>query len=191
MARDKDQILIYTEAELQLLKKVFADNEALIYTIRKVLLQFPLTAAEKQMIKLEVTPAVYDLLKKRIFPDLSPDLPLGQLGDIYQTLTNDLKVKMVEDMGPQFRAKQIEIDYFEQQFAVLKDIDAGHDIKIKLEDLKSLLNKTDYDMFVDTTARNFILGYIDPMLNMIKVTAGQKEETVAQTKERMTRDSSK
>lgn len=191
MARDKGQILIYNEAEIELIKSVFADNEALLYTIRKVLLQFPLTTAEKEMIRLEVTPQVYDVLKKRIFPDLSPDSPLGQLGDIYQTLTPDLKVRSVEEMALQFEAKQIEIDYLEQQFAALRDISVEIEPKITLDSLALIRGKTPERAFVDTVARNFILGYIDPMLNLIKITAGTKTETVEEAKTRMTRDSNK
>jgi len=63
--------------------------------------------------------------------------------------------------------------------------------KIKLSELAKLEGKDNYDRYVHTTARNFLLGYIDPMLLMIKNIAGQKTESVDELKKRITRDSSK
>lgn len=180
---------MYNDTELSLIKTVFAENEELIYAIRKVLLQFPLTEAETVMVKNAMTPEVYAILKKRIFPDVSEDAPLGQIGDIYQTLTNDLKSKNVEDMEPLLAAKQLEIDYLEQQFSVLKGEKTGE--KIKLDAMKIIEGNSAFDAYVGNTARNFILGYIDPMLALIRSIAGQKEESVEEQKERMTRNSSK
>src|SRR5205823_973194 len=80
-----------------------------------------------------------------------------------------------------FEAKQLKITYLEQQFQTLREgatstvSDRGPH-RIKLSYLASLerLNGEDNHIwarrcFVNATARNFILGYVDPMLNMIKV----------------------
>lgn len=180
---------MFSKGELALLKKVFAGNDELLYAVRNVLLQFPLSEQEQAMIKTEITPEVFALIKKRLYPEPNPDLPLTQQGDIYQTLTNDLKTKTVEEMAPLFDAKQLEVDYLDQQFARLKDIDAPEDIRF--DALASLRDKSPYQRYVDTTARNFLLGYIDPMLNNLKVLAGTKDETPEQQQARLTRDSNK
>lgn len=184
---------MFSKDELSLLKNTFADNDTLLYTIRKVFLQFPLTETEKGLIKMAVTPAVYDVLKKRILPDIAPTFPIGQLPSILTTLTNDLKVKNPEEMARQFEAKQLEIDYLAQQFAVLKDLDAPQ--PIKLAGMGTILPNTDDLDTIDTnfvrmTAYLFLLGYIDPSLAMIKSLAGGKEETPEEQKKRLTRDSS-
>lgn len=188
MARDKDQVLIYSEAELAHLKSVFAENDELIYAIRKVLLQMPMDAAEWALVRSQVTPAVHALIKKRIFPDIDPEVPLGQLGDIYQTLTKDLATSTVSDMAPLFQAKKLENDYLEQQFAIL--LGEEREETIKLDELKYITDDA-FSNYVNTTARNFILGFIDPMLNMIKNLAGAKDETPEQQAERLTRNSNK
>ena len=182
---------MFNKDELRLIKNVFSENDELLYAIRKVLLQFPLSDKEREMIKTQVTPEVYKIVKKRIFPDLDPDAPFGQLGDIYQTLTNDLQTKGPEEMESRFMAKELECQYLEQQFTVLKDIDAPVAQVIVLDDLKKLNNKSGFSSFVDTMARNFLLGYIDSLLNMLKTLAGVKEETPEQQQERLTRNSSK
>ncbi len=181
---------MFSNGELALMKNTFADNEELLYAIRAILLQFPLTAAQYDSLRAQLTPEVLAVVRKRIFPDLDPEAPLGQLGDIYQTLTTDLRSKSVEDMAPLFAAKKLERDYLEQQFAVLKSLDFEKEQKIKLDAL-AVITDDMYTNYVQTTARNFLLGYIDPMLLGIKTLAGQKEETPEQQKERLTRNSNK
>ncbi len=198
MARDKGQVIMFSDGELSLLKKVFSDNEDLIYAIRKVFLQFELTEVEGEMLKAQLTPEVYDIVEKRFGMKMSPDVPLFMLADQYQSLNQALGNKDVEGMAPLFDAKEIEIEYLEQQFQVLKDltwsvvVDRGAKWpKIILEDLKTLKGKDAYKRYVDTTARNYILSYVDSCLNMIKVLAGQKTESVELTKKKLLKDSSK
>jgi hypothetical protein len=187
MNPDKDQVFIYNEAELSLIKNTFSENDPLIYAIRKVLLQFELNDGDKALLKL-VNPEVLHVLKKRILPTISNEFPLGQLPSLMVTLTNDLKVKEVDQMALQFEAKKIEIEYLEQQFKVL----AGEDTEetIKLAELGNLRGTED-EQFVNMTAYLFLLGYIDTTLIMIKTIAGKKEETLSQLNERMKRDSNK
>ena len=189
--RDKDQKFIFNDQELQLIKQTFAENDELLYAVRKVLLQFPLTDPEKNLIKLSITEPVHAVLKKRILPELSDDFPLLQLPSILTTLTEQLKVKNVEEMSPLFSAKATEIGYLEQQFAVLGDVNGGVEEKIKLTYLSTLVGKSDLDAYVGLQAYLFLLGYIDPMLNFIKSIAGQKQESLEEQKVRMSRDSNK
>lgn len=186
---EKDQIYIFTNDELSLIKNTFSENDILLHTIRKALLQFELTEVEKGLIRTSVTPEVLNVLRKRILPDLSPAFPIGQLSSILTTLTNDIRTKGVDDMEPLFKAKQIEIDYLQQQLRFLEDLEA--ETPIKLFDLGRLKGKDAEDAYVDTTAYLFLLGYIDPMMAMIKQIAGKKEETLEEQKKRMFRDSSK
>jgi len=185
---DKDQQLMFNKEELSLLKNTFADNDVLLYTIRKVLLQFPLTEVEKGLIKQTVNDAVYNVLKKRILPDISPMFPIGQLPSILNTLNDQLKVNNAREMDDHFRAKKLEIDYLKQQFAVLKDFDAPQ--PLKLAEMGVLTD--DYETnFVNISAYLFILGYVDPQLNFIRSLAGAKDESPEDQKKRLTRDSSK
>lgn len=185
---EKDQQFIYSKAELSLIKNTFAGDDTLLYTIRKVLLQFPLTEVERGLIKTTITPEVLAVLKKRLLPDLAPEYPLGQLSSILTNLTQDLKVKDVEQMAAQFAAKQTEIDYLAQQFDELQGIESP--APILLSELGTLKGKDPHSQFVDMTAYLFLLGYIDPSLNMIKLIAGAKDETPEEQAARLSRDSS-
>lgn len=186
---EKNQYFIFSEAELSLIKNTFAENDELLYAIRNVLLQFPLSAGQKATLAVGLNENVLNVLKKRILPDLAPTFPLGQLPSILTTLTKEIQTYGVEDMAVQFEAKQLEIDYLQQQFEVLKGntpVDP-----ISLADLGTLAGKDAETQFIHMTAYLFLLGYIDPMLVMIKNIAGAKEETPEEQKKRLTRDSSK
>lgn len=187
--RDENQVFIYNQAELSLIQKVFSENDVLLYIIRKVLLQFPLTEVEKGLFRMQVTPEVHAVLKKRLLPDIGDEYPIGQLPSILVSLSEQLKAKNVDELEEQFASKELEIDYLEQQFAVLKDLDAPQPIKLK--EMAVLKGKSLEQKFVGISAYLFLLGYIDPMLNMIKVIAGSKDETPEEKLKRLERDSTK
>ncbi len=191
MARQKGQVLLFNDAELSLIKNTFAENEDALYLIRNVLLQFEITKEERKLLKGLMTPAVFEVVKKRIFPVIDSDAPMFQLSDMYQTLTTDMKTKGVEDMAALFDAKQLQVDYLDQQFKVLQDLDKKVVEVIRLDDLASLKNKSPHQMYVDTAARNYLLSHVDTFLNHIKTLAGQKSETLDEVKKRLTRDSAK
>lgn len=191
MARQPGQIFMFSDAEFELAKGAFGDSDGLLYLIRKVLLQFPMSKAERDQLKSGLTMPLYDLVRKRVFPELDPESPINQIGDIYQTLNGDLQTRSVDDMYPIFESRELVKEYLEQQFEVLKDVTAGTKETIILDDLKTLRGKTPHDMYVHTKARNFILSHVDPMLGHLKTMGGMKNETVEQTKERLKRDSSK
>lgn len=188
MQPEKDQYFIFSEAELSLIKNTFSENDELLYAIRNVMLQFPVSDGQRAMLSVGLTPAVIAVLRKRILPELAPTFPIGQLPSVLTTLTKDIGSRPVEEMAPQFEAKEIEIQYIEQQF---KELETGEKGSISLKELGVLTGKDDRQRFVDMTAYLFLLGYIDPMLGMIKNLAGAKDETPEEQKKRLTRDSSK
>lgn len=181
--------MMFNQAELQLIKAVFADNEDLLYAIRNVLLQFPLSDAQKKMIKGQVTPEVFTILKKKILPDLDPDAPLSQLADLRVTLTQDLKTKTIDEVAPRLAALETEIAYLEQQLNVLMDIDAPTAEPLRLEDMRTLIGKMPENAYIALNAYLFILGYVDPKLNDLKIIAGIKEETPEEQQKRLKRSS--
>lgn len=187
--RDKDQVLMFNNAEIGLIKAVFADNDELLYVIRKVLLQFELSKEEIATLKTFMNPELHAVVKKRVFPDWGSEYPLTQIPSFVTSLTTEIRQRKEEDMIGLFEAKEIEMDYLEQQFKVLNGEDVEQ--KINLIDLARLKGKDSHQKFVDMTAYLYLMGHIDPMLVFLKNIAGQKTETVEQAKKRMTQNSSK
>ena len=192
MARDINQKMRFNDAELSLLKALFADNTELLFTIRKVLLQFKLTEQEEASLKGMINDTTFTLLKKVFLPEIDPDAPLFQLADMVLGLGGDIKDKMIDQVALYIQAKDLEIRYMEQQVAVLKDTTIP--VKLSLSDMASLkMGKTrdENDVFISVIARNYLLSYIDTNLQQIKYLAGLKTETVEETKARLARDSAK
>jgi len=191
---ENNQQFIFNSNELSLLKNTFAENDALLYTVRKVFLQFDLTDKEVALIKTAITPEVRQVLRKRMLPELTPEYPLGQIPSLLTTLTDQLRVKDIEEMKPQFESKLLQENYLKQCFAQLDAIAMGAKVPASVIDLHELANmdgKPQEQVFVEMTAYLFLLGYIDPMLILVRSIAGEKEETVEKQKERMTRNSNK
>jgi len=191
MQPEKGQYFIYSEAELSLIKNTFAENDELLYAVRNVLLQFPLSVPQQAMLSSQLNENVIAVLRKRLLPDLAGTFPLGQLPSLLTTLNDNLKVLSPAEMKPHFAAKILEVEYLAQQFDVLEGKDPVSDVSISLERLGEMHTKTADEQFADMTAYLFLLGYIDPMLGMIQNLAGTKEETADEQKKRLTQDSSK
>ena len=186
--RDKDQLMRFNKAELALLKAVFADNEDLLFAIRKVLLQFPINEAEQAMIKGVLNEQVYALIKKFFLPELDPEAPLFQLTDMINTLSLDMKAKGVEEMKPLMYAKVTEIAYLDQQLKVLKGDDEG---EIRLSKMVEVIGLDEFESYVNITTRNYLLSWVDSNIQQMKFLAGKKEETVEDTLTRLAKNSSK
>lgn len=196
---------MFSNAELSIIKNVFADNEELLYAIRNVFHQFPLSDTQLKSLQTQITPEVIAILKKRILPTLDPDAPLSQLADIRVTLTEQLKTKSIQDMAPLLAAKETEMTYLRERFEALECIVKGEEPAkdaLKLVDLANFTNVSEFlpeeaqfenafHAVVGLTAYLFLLGYIDPRLNDLKIIAGIKEETPDEQKKRLERNSTK
>lgn len=187
--RDKNQKLRFTTTELSLLKGLFADNEDLLFLIRKVMLQFTLTQDEKDTLTKVMNNTVWDLMRKVFYPTIDPTAPILQLA--HMVIGLDIKNLTPEGAFAFIKAKDIEMEYIKQQLDVLRgnETEGG----IILDDLR----KTDYKRiemekaFVNITAWNFLIAYIDTNINQMRVLAGLKSETVEDTLKRLAQNSAK
>ena len=188
--RDPNQKIRFTDSDLTLMKALFAGNDELFYAIRTVMFQLPLTERQVDILKESMNDEVSALLHKVFIAGLDPDSPLFQMTHLALSLGAEIKGLSPEGAWPFIKAKKIEGDFMLQQLDALKN--PGKKPKIVLEDLIKL----DYpeskmeEAFVNITAWNFLLNFIDSQLQQTKYLAGRTEETIEQTKERMKRDSS-
>ncbi len=181
----------FDDAELSLVKGLFADNDDLLFAVRKVMLQFPLSEAEEISVKKQITDEAFKLLSKFFLPELDPDAPLFQLVDMQLGLQNDMKTLGIDAMIPQLAAKDIEMRYIAQQLEQLEDVTRGRTPLIKLSLLAQLGTEDKEEEYINILARNYILSYVDSNLQQIKMLAGEKKETVQQTIDRLQKNSNK
>lgn len=182
----KGQTMRFTDAELSLIKGLFADNEALLYAIRKSMLGFVLDENESALIK-GLSKEALALVRKTFLPSIDPASPFFQMTDMAMALNIDIKEKSEEEALPLIIAKAIEIQYMEEAVGKI-DGSYTEPFTYNLADLARL---TDENVFVNITARNYLLSYIDSNCKQLEFLAGTKEETVDETVARLQKNSAK
>lgn len=189
--RQKDQKMRFTDPELSVIKGLFSDNEDLLYTVRKVMLQFELTPDEQKNVDGMMNETVIALLYKTFLPSIDADAPMFQMTDMLLGLGADIKTLSPEGAWPFIKAKELEMKYLSQQLRVLTG--ASKIQKISLEKMGDIsgTEKDGEKMYVNVVARNYLLSYIDSNCQQLKMLAGLKHETVEQTKIRLQQDSAK
>jgi hypothetical protein len=193
--RDPNQKRRFNNEELAYVKALFADNEELVYTLRKVFLQAPLSEQEEVAIKKLINPKSYALIKKFFLPELDKDAPFFQMADLYIALGSEVKGYEPEIAWPFIRAKKLVIKYLEQQLNALLDVSSVAKPEIVLEDLTIIPDKVTTqgkeDVWVNINTYNHLLSFIDTHANEIKDLAGRKDETPEETIERLKKNSTK
>lgn len=187
----KKQTMRFSDPELSVMKAVFAENDPLIFSIRKVFLQVELTKEEKETLKFLNKDAV-GVLRKYFLPEIDSSAPLFQLVDEYTILGNEIKDKPLYDFNVYVKSKEIVIDYLKQQFTVFENDVPRTSIRlIDLVNTRGVPLAEMNEMYVKVAARNYILQYVDSQLNQIVFLSGLKNETVEQTISRLQKNSTK
>lgn len=176
----------YSDQELDLIKRTFADNEVLLRAVRKVMLQMPLNAVDLSMLLVFKKEDIMSLMSKTFLPQLDGDAPIGQEIDLWMTVS--LENKNPEEAYPHIIARDILIRYIEQQLNCLKDTNA--EVEIKFKDFIDVEND-EFDVYANLIARNTMISHTEQQINMLNILAGMKSETVEETKERLSKDSNK
>jgi hypothetical protein len=188
--REINQKLRFNTAELALTKALFADNEELLFAVRKVMLQMPLMVGEQAVVN-GLTDEAFELMKKYFLPELDGDSPIFQMADLTLGLGADIKGLSPDGAWPFIKAKELEIDFVAQQLEVLRGREPKTNVSLKeLADLSGA-KTTREQKYINLLAWNFLLSFVDSNINQMKVLAGLKTESVEQTIERLAKNSNK
>lgn len=189
---EKKKQFRYSDEEMSLIKNTFTENDDLVNAIAKVLLQLPITAKEKDILKsaLNGKTELYYLLSKVFNPQLT-DGSIFSAVDLWMTL--DLDGKHIEDVKSYAEARELLIYLIQQQLSVLSSyvFDTVAEITYVLDSLLVLDDRSSEEVFVNLTARNTLINHVRSQLAQLYVLAGQKDETVEQMKDRLKKDSTK
>lgn len=186
------QKMRFSDAELSLIKNTFAENDALLESIRKVFLQMEITKSDTEILKVfKGKNELISLMSKLFNPKLDPKAPRHQLIDLWMSI--DMKDKDVRDLMPVFEARQLLIDLLEQQLKSLEGIASGLKVKekIQLSKLTNIKDKSASEVYTNIVARNTLITHIEAQLTQLDVLAGQRAETVEQTLQKLAKNSSK
>ena len=186
----KKRTMRFSEKELITIKGVFAENDELLRTMRKVFYQMPLNAVDLSALELTFKnkPELNRVLRKCFLPEIEADVPFQQQIDLWMTI--QLKEMMVGEASVHLDSIQIWIDYMNQQLEVLKT-GKYKKPKIDFKELTDIKEDIPTERFAKVLARNTIINHVEQQLNQILILAGMKTETPEETLERLSKDSNK
>jgi len=186
----KKRTMRFSEKELITIKGVFAENDDLLRTMRKVFYQMPLNAVDLSALELTFKnkPELDRVLRKCFLPEIEADVPFQQQIDLWMTI--QLKEMMVGEASVHLDSIQIWIDYMNQQLEVLKT-GKYKKPKIDFKELTDIKEDIPTERFAKVLARNTIINHVEQQLNQILILAGMKTETPEETLERLSKDSNK
>lgn len=176
------------EKEAALLKTVFKDNDSLLLTMRSLFFGFTLNTSEKKLIKdifkgVELKEAV----RKKIFPILSNDVPIGQVADFWMGMEQQIFGQMKDTIYQAVASKEQVFDMLQVAMALLENPD-GQPVDISYRPSSW---HTDPGQ-IHLLARTLYIKTIETGLMMIKVVSSQGEaESMEDVKKRMLKDSTK
>jgi hypothetical protein len=189
--REPNQKLRFNTHELGLLKSLLADNEELLFAIRKVMIQAELTTGEQAVLDGAINDETFKLIKKFMLPEVDGDSPLFQLAHLGIGLGSEVKNLSPDGAWPFIKAKELEIKYVAQQLEVLRGRTPETNIRISsLMDLSGS-KPTRETVYTNVLAWNFLITFIDSTINQMKILAGYKTETPDETLQRLAKDSAK
>lgn len=187
MEPQKPQLTV-DDAEISLIKSVFADNDALLKAIRALFLNLDVTALDRDMVRAAFSgkPALLKIMHKRFNPKLDRDTPIGQQSDSWLGAEG-----MV--FGAQRDTIEQAVSYKEQALKMLSQA------LLLLENPEGELLDLDYTpslmlndpLRIHLLARNQYIRHVESQLLFLKLIAGQKSETAEAAKERLMKSSSK
>ena len=170
----------YTDNELATIRSLFKESEEVLLAIRKVFLQGVLDERQQGIVK-NLSAEALRIIKKNLMPDIDPDSPFFQLATPYKRLITtpfNIRERMPDMAIAYLKAKDLEIEYLNQQFKVL----CGEDVKMEIVLTDLIKPDKDGQPKDDETRYTEFMAYmglidsdIDSLLFELKVLALREE----------------
>jgi hypothetical protein len=180
--------LMYSGKDIDIIKKVFADNDDLLIVVRKLFFGLDLTDAEKESIKGTFKDKdIRDVLQRKVYGLNDFTTPVGQLSDFWLGVETQVFGAGRDAIQQAVESKQIVFGMFEKAMALLENPDAEK-VNINVAQLPDLMTDP---LQVHLIARNLYMKAVETSLLTMKSIAGMKQETTEEAIKRLTKDSSK
>lgn len=176
---------MYSENEIETIKKIFAENDYLLIAVRKLFFGADLTDEEKKVVKSTFKDAkVKEIFRKKFYGELNLDTPIGQVSDFWMGAEMQVFGATRDTIYQSVQSKTMIMELFRKAFDLLDNPDGE---KIKLD----VLTIEADPLQVSLLARNLYLKAVETALFTVKTIAGQKEESIEQAMKRLQQDSAK
>jgi len=176
----------FTDAELELIKTVFAENEELIRVCYKVFFQIPLTE-EEEIAKINTFKGedLHRIFDKLFLPGAMNEQIFFGVDDWIDVNISD---KPIDQAMIAVKARELSIIYIRQSIRVLFE---GTTPTMGFRNLTDTANKTDNDILRDITARKEIIAKVRNLFGTLQNWAGTKSETPEEQIKRLFTNSNK
>lgn len=179
-----------TQVDDSLIRSTFKDNEALVKTIRKAMLQQKLNAVDlANLLSLMPNKDLQRILRDYLCPELNEDTPIGVQGDFFMSIP-------IKDIQPEnavwhIRGVSLWREYMKQQLDAIFSGNAQKKQKLVFADLEATEGLSDVEVFVNHFARTHIAKQIDLTLLKLIAKANEKEKTPEELEKEREQNSSK
>jgi len=178
--------LMYNEKDIETIKSVFADNEALLISIRKLFFGKDITDEEKKLIKHTFSnPEVVEVFRRKVYPVQEFDRGLISFNDFWLDAETQVFGANEGTIYQTIESKKQIKSMFEKAFSLLTNPDGE---KVSLE-YNPIVEADPWG--IQLIARNLFIRSIQTALITMHMIAGQKEESPEQAVKRLRQDSSK
>lgn len=168
------------EKELDLIQRTFKDNDALLQSMRAVMLNLNPSETDKKSVTdtFADNPELYALVYKRFLPTLSKDTPIGQASDVWlgaeQMVFGQPESAIYQAI--EYKERSIEMT----RLALEALLDTG---KISVDVVFSARKYLNDPMGINLLTRNQFVRHIESQLLFLKLIAGQKKADLKTTKQ--------
>jgi hypothetical protein len=184
--KETENKLMYSGKDIDIIKRVFAENDALLIVIRKLFFGVDISDNEKLSVKDTFKDKdVRDVFQRKVYGLNNFDTPVGQLSDFWMGVEKQIFGAGRDTIRQTIESKQIVFGMFEKAMKLLENPDGE---KVDVSTFPSLI--TD-ELQVGLIARNLYMQAIETSLLTLKSIAGMKQETTEQAIKRLTQDSTK
>jgi hypothetical protein len=182
-----EKTLPVSEQEAELLKVAFKDNESLLKLVRALFFGFELSADEKMRIKSSfANEQLREALRKKIFPVLSKDSPIGQITDAWMGIESNVFGQPKDTIYQAVQSKQVVLEMLDKAMNLLSNPD-GEPMDLKYNPNEYLID----GLQIKLLARNFYMKTVETALHFINQFANQAVVKPEEVKERRAKNSNK
>jgi hypothetical protein len=160
----------FSDEELNLIKGTFKNNEELLKSLRKFILQLPLLERDEVLLRNQIKGGIFQVVKKCFLPEIEGDAPIMQTVDLWLTLNFGEKSPDIAFFHIQARGKLIE--YFKEVF---NDLEGKPYNRIDFKGMTDGKGKPE-DIYIDLLTRNTIAMHVEQQLSQINILANEEKE---------------
>ncbi len=176
-----------SQKEAELLQRTFKGNEPLLKTVRSLFFGFDISKDEKEIIKTVFSSSeVKEAFRKKVYPILSNDMPIGQVADFWLGSEQNLLGAHKDLITQVVESKQMVKTLLERAFELLNN-PYGEKIDLSYEPSRFITDPLQTFLL----ARNLYIKTVEQGLLFVKLTAEQETKIPEVLKEKRRKDSAR